>query len=153
VTPVCLRLKHDPLLAVLVLCGIIGTWKSYPTLGDTALWAGLLACFPEVTSSTYLLVRTDPPDLAHPLFTLTTHLYTLILLPLLHSLWLLTGTGNANFFYAATMVYGLNSGLAVSDVLNAGLRADVKRRFMGVDEGLGDDKWDKDRVVVQFASL
>lgn len=66
-------------------------------------------------------------ELRHPLFTTTVYLYTLILLPLLHSLWLLTGTGNANFFYAATMVHGLNSCLAIVDVLTAGMRLDVKQ--------------------------
>lgn len=65
-------------------------------------------------------------DLRHPLFTATVYLYTFILLPLLHSLWLLTGTGNANFFYAATMVHGLNSCLAIVDILTAGMRRQVK---------------------------
>lgn len=68
-------------------------------------------------------------DLKHPLFSLTVHLYTCILLPLLHSLWLLTGAGNANFFYAATMVYGLNSVLAIADVLGAILSLDFKKRL------------------------
>lgn len=68
-------------------------------------------------------------DLRHPLFSLTVHLYTCILLPLLHSLWLLTGSGNANFFYAATMVYGLNSTLAVADVLSASITYDMKQRL------------------------
>jgi phosphatidylinositol glycan class U len=50
VAPLCLRLQ-DPLQATLVLVGGISTWKSYPTLGDMALWAGLLGCFPEIVSS------------------------------------------------------------------------------------------------------
>lgn len=65
-------------------------------------------------------------DLRHPLFTASVHLYTSILLPLLHSLWLLTGAGNANFFYAATMVYGLNASLAVVDVVSAAFKARLK---------------------------
>lgn len=68
-------------------------------------------------------------DLRHPLFSLTVHLYTSILLPLLHSLWLLTGSGNANFFYAATMVYGLNATLALADVLTAAISFDIKHRL------------------------
>jgi len=124
IAPVCLRLRHDPLLATVVLIGVFSTWKSYPALGDLAAWAGLLGCFPEIIS-----------NLRHPLFTLTVYLYTLILLPLLHSLWLLTGTGNANFFYAATMVHGLNSCLAVEDVLGAGLRIDVKRAVSSLMKG------------------
>ena len=71
-------------------------------------------------------------DLRHPLFTLAVHLYTSILLPLLHSLWLLTGTGNANFFYAATMVYGLNASLAIVDILGAVIRRDMHREGLVV---------------------
>ncbi|WVQ80836.1 hypothetical protein IAT38_002943 [Cryptococcus sp. DSM 104549] len=126
VVPVCLRLSDDPLSAVLVLVGIFSTWKSYPTLGDMAAWAGLLGCFPEIVS-----------NLRHPLFSLTVHLYTSILLPLLHSLWLLTGTGNANFFYAATMVYGLNASLAIVDVMGAAMRLKVKR---GIAAWLKEDE-------------
>ncbi|OCF33002.1 hypothetical protein I316_05340 [Kwoniella heveanensis BCC8398] len=152
VAPLCLRLSDDPLVSMLVMVGVISTWKSYPALGDMALWAGLLSCFPEIVS-----------NLRHPLFTLTVHLYTSILLPLLHSLWLLTGTGNANFFYAATMVYGLNASLAVVDVLGAGLRLQVKRETTKalslLDDVAGrepdfkviDEIWDKKGwSVVQF---
>ncbi|KAI9639400.1 putative cell division cycle protein 91 [Dioszegia hungarica] len=115
VLPVCLRIE-DPLHATLILLGVISTWKSYPTLADLGVWAGLLGCFPEITA-----------NLRHPLFTLATYLHTFILLPLLHSLWLLTGTGNANFFYAATMVHGLNSALAVVDVVTAVMRFRLKK--------------------------
>ena len=51
VAPVCLRMKHDPLLAMVIITGIFSTWKSYPALGDLAIWAGLLGCFPDVISS------------------------------------------------------------------------------------------------------
>jgi phosphatidylinositol glycan class U len=81
-------------------------------------------------------------DLRHPLFTLTVYLYTLILLPLLHALWLLTGTGNANFFYAGVLVHSLNSCLAVVDVLTASMRYDIK-----------DSAWGPDWVPVQLTSV
>ncbi|WVN88430.1 uncharacterized protein L203_103640 [Cryptococcus depauperatus CBS 7841] len=116
IVPVCIRFYDKPLESILILSGVFVTWKSYPSLGDMSLWAGLLSCFPEILA-----------NLRHPLFSLTVNLYTSILLPLLHSLWLLTGTGNANFFYAATMVYGLNASLTVVDVVGAVLRADVKK--------------------------
>lgn len=114
------------MLATVVMTGIFSTWKSYPALGDLAVWAGLLGCFPEVIASEYADDAQADADLRHPLFTLTVYLYTLILLPLLHSLWLLTGTGNANFFYAATMVQGLNSSLAIVDVVGSAIRNETK---------------------------
>jgi len=86
-------------------------------------------------------------DLRHPLFTLTVHLYTSILLPLLHSLWLLSGNGNANFFYAATMVYGLNASLAIVDVLSAGLKLRVKGQIVK------QVPWNERFDIVQLTSV
>ena len=63
VVPVCVRFRHDPLLAILVLLGAFGTWKSYPTLGDAAVWAGLLGCCPEVIASEFgPVLRDDRTD-------------------------------------------------------------------------------------------
>ena len=59
----------------------------------------------------------------HPLFTVMAHLYTLLLLPTFHHLWLYAGSGNSNFFYASTLVWALASGLGVLDTLGAGLKA------------------------------
>jgi phosphatidylinositol glycan class U len=89
-------------------------------------------------------------DLRHPLFTLTVYLYTLILLPLLHSLWLLTGTGNANFFYAATMVHGLNSSLAIVDVVGSAIRSHTKSAVARAEGSRNDGAFWKDRHVVQL---
>ena len=50
------------------------------------------------------------------------HLHASLLLPLFKSLWLDQGTGNANFFYASTLVFGLANGAAVIDCVYAGLR-------------------------------
>ena len=80
-------------------------------------------------------------DSRHPLFTSSVHIYTAILLPLLHALWLFTGTGNANFFYAATMVYGLNASLAVVDVLNGAIKSRLASKI--------PPDWD----VVQLTSM
>lgn len=43
-------------------------------------------------------------------------------MPLASHLWLSQGTGNANFLYAATLVYGLANGGMVIDAVWAGLR-------------------------------
>ena len=53
------------------------------------------------------------------------HLHASLLLPLFNSLWLRQGTGNANFFYASTLVFGLANGFAVTDALWAGLMTAV----------------------------
>ena len=68
-------------------------------------------------------VRSKPKphtDLRNPLPSLNLHLYSLILLPLLHHLWLGAGSGNANFFYASTLVFGLGNALFGVDLVVAG---------------------------------
>lgn len=61
-------------------------------------------------------------DLRHPIVTTLLHLHSALLLPLFHHLWLSQGTGNANFFYASTLVFGMANGAALLDAIWAGLR-------------------------------
>jgi phosphatidylinositol glycan class U len=49
------------------------------------------------------------------------HVYASTLLPLFNNLWLGQGTGNSNFFYAATLVFGVANGAALLDAVWAGL--------------------------------
>lgn len=60
-------------------------------------------------------------DLRHPLPTVMWHVYASTLLPLFNNLWLGEGTGNSNFFYAATLVFGVANGAAILDAIWAGL--------------------------------
>lgn len=76
-------------------------------------------------------------DLRHPIVTGLIHLHTALLLPLFNSLWLQQGTGNANFFYASTLVFGVGNGAALLDAVWAGLRiaiGDMKEGFEIVQE-------------------
>jgi hypothetical protein len=88
-------------------------------------------------------------DLRHPLLSVALQLYSVILLPILHSLWLESGTGNANFFYAATLVYSLGCGMAVVDILGAGLGQQAARKM--IDKGILDER--DDGVTSQMLSV
>lgn len=87
-----------------------------------------------MTQSHPRLLPSPPPDIRHPLPALTLHLYSLILLPLLHHLWLGAGSGNANFFYASTLVFGLGNALFVADLVVAGKR--VRFNLEGAKESV-----------------
>ena len=43
-------------------------------------------------------------------------------MPMFHHLWLAQGTGNANFFYASTLVFACANGAALIEGVWAGLR-------------------------------
>jgi phosphatidylinositol glycan class U len=123
-------LRYDPLFATFLLLGILALFKSYPTLSDPGLFLSMIAVFPEIYSCKrppllslrYRPLTTIPPDLRHPIVTALLHLHSSLLMPLFHHLWLTQGTGNANFFYATTLVFAIANGAALIDCLWAGLR-------------------------------
>ncbi|KAE9403676.1 PIG-U-domain-containing protein [Gymnopus androsaceus JB14] len=132
VAPVCIKFQHDPLYAFFILTGILSTFKPYPTLSDPGLFMALWGVFPEV----YKYLR-------HPLVTFLTSLHALLLQPLFAHLWLSHGTGNANFYYATTLVGACSGGLALVDACWAGLRIAV-----GGVEGV-DERGEEKEVVTQ----
>ncbi|QRW08115.1 phosphatidylinositol glycan anchor biosynthesis class U protein [Ceratobasidium sp. AG-Ba] len=111
IAPMCMKFKHDPFYAAYLLLGVSTTLKSYPTLADAGLFISLTPLFPETFA-----------HLRHPLPTFLLHLHSALLMPLASHLWLSQGTGNANFLYAATLVYGLANGAMVIDAVWSGLR-------------------------------
>ncbi|KAF8629854.1 hypothetical protein AX15_003216 [Amanita polypyramis BW_CC] len=111
VFPFCIKFQYDPLYATFCLLGILGLFKAYPTLADSGLFISMIVMFPEI----YQYLR-------HPIVTIILHLHASLLMPLFHSLWLKQGTGNANFFYASTLVFACANGAAVIDCVWAGLR-------------------------------
>ncbi|KAH9941070.1 PIG-U-domain-containing protein [Amylocystis lapponica] len=114
VVPICIKFQHDLLYASFLLVGIFATFKAYPTLSDPGLFLSMMALFPETF-----------PYFRHPIVTALLHIHASLLLPLFHSLWLTQGTGNANFFYASTLVFGMANGAALLDAIWAGLRIAV----------------------------
>jgi phosphatidylinositol glycan class U len=101
--------------------------KSYPTLVDAGLFISLMPLFPETFARgclpLYVSTSTNTlSDLRHPLPTFLLHLHSALLMPLASHLWLSQGTGNANFLYAATLVFGLANLAMVVDAVWAGLR-------------------------------
>ncbi|KEP51340.1 putative GPI transamidase component PIG-U [Rhizoctonia solani 123E] len=112
IAPICMKFRHDPLYAAFLLLGVSAMLKSYPTLADAGLFISLTPLFPETF-----------PYLRHPLPTFLLHLHSALLMPLASHLWLSQGTGNANFLYAATLVFGLANLAMVVDAVWAGLRA------------------------------
>jgi len=110
VLPICIAFQHDPLYAAFLLTGVVATFKPYPTLADSGLFLSMAVLFPE----TYTYLR-------YPVVTVLLHLHAFLLLPLFHYLWVGAGTGNANFFYASSLVFGLANGGALLDFTWAGL--------------------------------
>ena len=98
----------------------------------------MISLFPEIYPCKSIRVFRAAPtdlvlDLRTPIVSTLLHLHALLLLPLFHNLWLSQGTGNANFFYASTLVFALANGFVLLDMLRGGLRLAV---------GEAEGEWD-----------
>ncbi|KAJ2806203.1 hypothetical protein H4R20_001777 [Coemansia guatemalensis] len=112
--PVSWRFRQDPLFAATFLVGIISALKSYPAWGDLALFLGLLPLFEELLK--YLQFMFLSANLL---------IYGIALAPVFWYLWIEQGSGNANFFYAATLVYVFGQITLLFDLGTAKLRRDL----------------------------
>jgi phosphatidylinositol glycan class U len=132
IAPVCIKFQYDPLYAIFLLYGILGTFKAYPTLSDPGLFLSMISIFPEIY-----------PHLRYPIVTTFLHLHASLLLPLFNHLWLTQGTGNANFFYASTLVFACANGAALMDCIWAGLRVALTppNSSGNVDYKEDEDEW------------
>jgi phosphatidylinositol glycan class U len=106
-----IRIRRQPLFVLTILLGIFSIFKPYPSISDVSLFLAMLPLYRHV----FPLMR----------FTFVESsivLYATLLGPAFYYLWIYAGSGNANFFYAITLVWSLGWSLLLADVLYAGLR-------------------------------
>ncbi|KAJ3245848.1 hypothetical protein HDU78_008437 [Chytriomyces hyalinus] len=116
VLPLSLKFREHPLFVVAVFGIIIATFKSYPAVGDVAAYIPFVFMYQELfkyMKNLYII----------------THLgfCTCILLPLFYNLWIYAGSGNANFFYAITLIVGVAQVLLLGDFIGAMVRREWER--------------------------
>ncbi|KAK4507630.1 hypothetical protein PRZ48_001365 [Zasmidium cellare] len=112
--PFCLRFRKQPLVAVVLMMGVIAVFQPYANVGDAGAWLSCLCLLGHIfeVCSTH---RYTFPALA-------ALLYTSLLGPAFHHLWIYAGSGNANFFYAITLVWSLALLILLTDMVYAALR-------------------------------
>ncbi|KAI1414076.1 PIG-U-domain-containing protein [Hypoxylon sp. FL1857] len=106
-----IRIRPQPLAVLTILLGIFAIFKPYPSIADTTLFLAMVPLFRHVF-----------PLLRYSFVTTSTILYSTFLGPAFYYLWIYAGSGNANFFYAITLVWSLGQSLLVSDLTFAILR-------------------------------
>ncbi|EPE09569.1 gpi transamidase subunit pig-u [Ophiostoma piceae UAMH 11346] len=106
-----IRIRRQPLVVLTLLTGIFAIFKPYPSIGDTSLFLGLVPLFRHVF-----------PLMRYTFVVAATIMYATFLGPAFYHLWIYAGSGNANFFYAITLVWSLGQSLLVSDLTFAVLR-------------------------------
>ncbi|KAF2275799.1 CDC91 cell division cycle 91-like protein [Westerdykella ornata] len=113
-----IRLRKQPLFAAMSLTGIFAIFTPYPSIADAALYLSLLPLFRHLF-----------PLMRYTFLASAAILYASFLGPAFYYLWIYAGSGNANFFYAITLVWSLGLSIIVGDSLYAALRdeLDVER--------------------------
>ncbi|OCK86099.1 PIG-U-domain-containing protein [Lepidopterella palustris CBS 459.81] len=105
------RLRRQPLFVIATLLGIFAIFQPYPSIADTALYLAFVPLYRHVF-----------PLMQYSFLASSTLLYASFLGPAFYYLWIYAGSGNANFFYAITLVWSLGLSVIVGDSLYAVLR-------------------------------
>ncbi|XP_077785342.1 GPI-anchor transamidase component PIGU isoform X2 [Podarcis muralis] len=109
--PLSVKLKEHPIFFMFVQLAIISIFKSYPTVGDIALYMAFLPLW----SHLYQFLRN--------VFILSCVLIVCSLLfPVLWHLWIYAGSANSNFYYAITLTFNVGQILLISDYFYAFLQ-------------------------------
>ncbi|XP_028935931.1 phosphatidylinositol glycan anchor biosynthesis class U protein isoform X1 [Ornithorhynchus anatinus] len=109
--PLAVKLKEHPLFFMFMQIAVISIFKSYPTVGDAALYLAFLP----VWSHLCRFLRN--------VFVLSCVIVVCSLLfPVLWHLWIYAGSANSNFYYAITLTFNVGQILLVSDYFYAFLR-------------------------------
>ncbi|KAF2501652.1 PIG-U-domain-containing protein [Lophium mytilinum] len=106
-----IRLRQQPLFVVTSLLGIFAIFQPYPSIADSSLYLALVPLYRHVF-----------PLMRYSFLASSTLLYASFLGPAFYYLWIYAGSGNANFFYAITLVWSLGLSVVVGDSLYAVLR-------------------------------
>ncbi|KAL7408689.1 hypothetical protein ABVT39_027613 [Epinephelus coioides] len=107
----CLCYREHPVFLIFMQLAVISIFKSYPTVGDIALYMAFLP----VWSHLHRFLRN--------IFLVSCVLLACsALFPVLWHLWIYAGSANSNFYYAITLLFNVAQILLVSDYFYAFLR-------------------------------
>ncbi|RKP13502.1 GPI transamidase subunit PIG-U, partial [Piptocephalis cylindrospora] len=116
--PVAIRFSDRPDFAFWLLLGIGNAFKGYPSIGDITVTLALLPLFHGVFA-----------HMRYSFLISSLFLHALALsLPFWH-LWIHWGSGNANFFFAVTLVWAAAQIILLVDVVYGMLRVEFSRKW------------------------
>lgn len=132
--PITVKLRKDGMFAICLLSGVLVIFKSYTSIGDFALFVTLLMINYNKVGS----------YLKNYVISYSIILFSLLLIPSFKYIWLYTTSGNANFYYAITLVFHVGLVVLMIDLFGSYLRRvydeEVEQRVKQ-----GDTEWLKYR--------
>eukprot|EP00850_Spirogloea_muscicola_P007407 SM000037S13542 [mRNA] locus=s37:573119:576148:+ [translate_table: standard] len=122
--PLALRLAHRPLFLAFAYTATTSLLKSYPSVGDTALYLGLASLFvPQLAGMRFLGVIGFG------------FAYVASMGLVMYDLWIWKGIGNANFYFAVGLVNTLVQSVFVVESVHTVLQHDRALKRAGVSAG------------------
>ncbi|OQE39215.1 hypothetical protein PENCOP_c007G01227 [Penicillium coprophilum] len=112
------RFRSQPLFVITSLLGVFAIFKPYPSISDASLFFAFLP-----------LYRHLFPLMRYTFFAGSAILYSSLLGPAFYYLWIYAGSGNANFFYAITLVWSLGLSILLADTVFAALRDEWEQEY------------------------
>lgn len=122
-----LRIRRQPLFVATAMLAIFAIFKPYPSIADASLYLGTLPLYRHVFPRECSLFANKRSLLTiivmrYTFLAAAALLYASLLGPAFYYLWIYAGSGNANFFYAITLVWSLGLSFLVADSIWAVLR-------------------------------
>uniref|UniRef100_A0A2C9WA98 GPI transamidase subunit PIG-U n=1 Tax=Manihot esculenta TaxID=3983 RepID=A0A2C9WA98_MANES len=121
ILPLAIRLNHRPCFLAFSCIAILSMLKPYPSVGDSALYLGLLVLFLD-----------ELTDMQFSFFLFCGYVGVSLLSPVMHNLWIWRGTGNANFYFATAIAYACLQIILVVENVSTMLSHDRKLRKLSV---------------------
>lgn len=123
--PISLRLRNDSIISIIIQIGLISTLKSYPSIGEIGMFVSLLPM------AAYLF-----PLVRNFLIYSCMLVASVVLAPIMFYLWVGSGGGNANFYFAITLVYSIGLIFLIVDLFYAQLKRDfIKANGADIPKG------------------
>ncbi|XP_047974066.1 phosphatidylinositol glycan anchor biosynthesis class U protein-like isoform X2 [Salvia hispanica] len=117
ILPLAIRLNHRPCFLAFLYLAVSSMLKSYPSVGDSALYLSLLVLFVN-----------ELEEMQFTFFLFCGYVGISLLSPVMHNLWIWRGTGNANFYFATAIGYACFQIILVVESVSAMLNHDRKIR-------------------------
>ncbi|XP_055756656.1 phosphatidylinositol glycan anchor biosynthesis class U protein [Salvelinus fontinalis] len=118
--PLSIKLKEHPVFLIFMQIAIISIFKSYPTVGDIALYMAFLPAWNHLYRCEWFF------PMSHGLCSICPDLVLLLacsaLFPVLWHLWIYAGSANSNFYSSIMLLFNVVQILRVSDYFYAYLR-------------------------------
>lgn len=112
IVPLTITLRRNYELLALLFLIFVAIFSSYPSYAETALYLPLLFAFFDL----HKFIR-------YGLFFGGTIATTFFLIPIMWRMWVVTGTGNVNFFFAIVWVFNLAQIFIFADMVSAYLKS------------------------------